>query len=112
MRDPRDNQTAELLPVPAKRGRPATGTAMSGAERMRLQRARDAARREDEAQRRDEALRMLCNAATPNPEKSSFGAGYCYGVGCALAKLGIITYDVAERALDWHNAARRQHDGD
>lgn len=34
MRDQRDNQTIEMLPVPKKRGRPATGNALTTAERQ------------------------------------------------------------------------------
>ena len=41
MKDAADNMTAELIPMPKKRGRPATGKAMTAAERKRAQRARD-----------------------------------------------------------------------
>jgi hypothetical protein len=95
MRDQHDSRTAELLPVPPKRGRPATGTAMSGAERMRLQRARDAARRND-------ALRMLCAAMAA--DDSAFAAGHCYGVAAGLAAAGVITYEHAGRAYEWFRA--------
>lgn len=38
MKDAADTRTADLLPTPKKRGRPATGTAMTAAERKRAQR--------------------------------------------------------------------------
>lgn len=41
MKDAADHLTAELFPAPKKRGRPATGKAMTAAERKRAQRARD-----------------------------------------------------------------------
>lgn len=40
MIDAKDSQTGDLLPVPKKRGRPATGRALSAVERKRLQRKR------------------------------------------------------------------------
>lgn len=40
MIDSKDTKTADLLPAPKKRGRPATGHALSAAERKRLQRRR------------------------------------------------------------------------
>ena len=39
MKDAADNVTAELIPMPKKRGRPATGKAMTAAERKAAQRA-------------------------------------------------------------------------
>lgn len=49
MKDPVDTVTSEL-PLPRRRGRPATGCAMSAAERKRLQRMRDElARNADQA---------------------------------------------------------------
>lgn len=39
MKDQADNVKAELIPMPKKRGRPATGKAMSAAERKAAQRA-------------------------------------------------------------------------
>lgn len=44
MKDTTDTVTADLLPTPKKRGRPATGNALSAAERKRRQRERDEAR--------------------------------------------------------------------
>lgn len=38
MKDAAETRTADLLPTPKKRGRPATGTAMTAAERKRAQR--------------------------------------------------------------------------
>jgi len=39
-----DNRTIDMLPMPVKRGRLASGCAMSAAERMRIRRDRDKAR--------------------------------------------------------------------
>lgn len=41
MKDAADHLTAELIPAPKKRGRPATGNAMTAAERKRAQRERE-----------------------------------------------------------------------
>lgn len=41
MKDTIDTRTPDLLPTPKKRGRPATGHAMTPAERKREQRRRD-----------------------------------------------------------------------
>ncbi len=43
MKDKSDLKTVDAFPTPKKRGRPATGNAMSAAERKRLQRSRAAA---------------------------------------------------------------------
>lgn len=40
MKDVADNQTLDLIPLPKKRGRPATGKAISAAQRMRESRRR------------------------------------------------------------------------
>lgn len=40
MKDANDNQTADLLPVPARRGRPVTGKALSPAEKQAAYRKR------------------------------------------------------------------------
>lgn len=45
MKDPHDKETAELIPAPPKRGRPATGAAKSRAEIQREYRQRKAERR-------------------------------------------------------------------
>lgn len=42
MKDASDNKTLELIPAVKKRGRPATGNAMTAAERMRKMRRRNA----------------------------------------------------------------------
>ncbi|MCV2216871.1 hypothetical protein [Thauera sp. Sel9] len=42
MKDPADKVTGELIDTPKKRGRPATGRALTPAERMRRMRAREA----------------------------------------------------------------------
>lgn len=41
MKDQADKVKAELIPMPKKRGRPATGKAMTAAERKRAQRERE-----------------------------------------------------------------------
>lgn len=41
MKDPADTITADLIPSPKKRGRPASGKAMTPAQRKAAQRARD-----------------------------------------------------------------------
>lgn len=44
MKDQHDNRTADMHQMPARRGRPTTGTAKTAAERKREQRRRDAVR--------------------------------------------------------------------
>lgn len=42
MRDPNDHSTGELIPTRRRRGRPRTGTALTGAERQAAYRAKQA----------------------------------------------------------------------
>lgn len=44
MRDPNDTQTHDLLPLPRRRGRPSTGTALTPAQKQAAYRARQRAR--------------------------------------------------------------------
>lgn len=44
MKDPTDSKTADMHPVPKRRGRPPTGTAKTPAQRKQIQRERDRTR--------------------------------------------------------------------
>ena len=65
MKDPADKVTGELLDTPKKRGRPATGRALTPAERMRHKRSRDAAqlKRVRQDSQRAVALAVMTDAA-------------------------------------------------
>ena len=82
MQDPADTVTAEL-PLARKRGRPATGQAMTAAERKRLQRAREDAKL-NQAFRKTDGLKELSTGQLLT------GLGSCITGGYAALAQGIM----------------------
>ena len=70
-----NTKTAELIPMPKKRGRPATGQAMTAAERKRAQRERDKLRFYEDPELWTEATCMALLAdktLSPETYKAAF----------------------------------------
>ena len=68
MKDVNDNQTADLLPIKRPRGRPRTGTAMTGAERQAKHRAKLAENTVTVTFNRDDVPALKLLLANPNPD--------------------------------------------
>lgn len=67
MKDVNDNQTADLLPIKRPRGRPRTGTALSGAERQAKYRAQQAEKTVTVTFNREDLPALKLLLANPNP---------------------------------------------
>ncbi|MFV7564177.1 hypothetical protein ACNPAA_20765 [Aeromonas sp. PS2Canimalfood6] len=67
MKDVNDNQTADLLPIKRPRGRPRTGSALSGAERQAKYRAAQADKSVTVTFNRDDIPALKLLLANPNP---------------------------------------------
>ncbi len=67
MKDAHDTRTADLLPVRRPRGRPRTGTAMTGAERQAKHRAKLAENTVTVTFNRDDVPALKLLLANPNP---------------------------------------------
>ena len=67
MKDVNDNQTADLLPIKRPRGRPRTGSALSGAERQAKYRAKLADITVTVTFNRDDVPALKLLLANPNP---------------------------------------------
>lgn len=67
MKDVNDNQTADLLPIKRPRGRPRTGSALSGAERQAKYRAAQAEKNVTVTFNRDDVPALKLLLANPNP---------------------------------------------
>ena len=67
MKDVNDNQTADLLPIKRPRGRPRTGTALTGAERQAKYRAQQAEKTVTVTFNRDDVPALKLLLANPNP---------------------------------------------
>ena len=67
MKDVNDNQTADLLPIKRPRGRPRTGSALSGAERQAKYRASQANKNVTVTFNREISPRSSCCWPTPTP---------------------------------------------
>ena len=67
MKDVNDNQTADLLPMKRPRGRPRTGSAVSGAERQARYRARQTELTVTVTFNRDDLSALKLLLANPNP---------------------------------------------
>jgi hypothetical protein len=67
MKDLHDNQTADLLPIKRPRGRPRTGSALSGAERQAKHRAKLAENTVTVTFNRDDVPALKLLLANPNP---------------------------------------------
>jgi len=67
MKDVNDNQTADLLPLKRRRGRPSTGKAVSGAARQAKYRASKAAVTVTVTFNRDDIPALKLLLANPNP---------------------------------------------
>lgn len=68
MKDAHDTRTADLLPVRRPRGRPRTGTAMSGAERQAKHRAKLAENTVTVTFNRVDVPALKLLLANPNPD--------------------------------------------
>lgn len=68
MKDAHDTRTADLLPVRRPRGRPRTGTAMTGAERQAKHRAKLAEKTVTVTFNRDDVPALKLLLANPNPD--------------------------------------------
>jgi hypothetical protein len=68
MKDAHDTRTADLLPVRRPRGRPRTGTAMTGAERQAKHRAKLAENTVTVTFNRDDVPALKLLLANPNPD--------------------------------------------
>lgn len=68
MKDVNDNQTADLLPMKRPRGRPRTGSALSGAERQAKYRAQQAEKTVTVTFNRDDVPVLKLLLANPNPD--------------------------------------------
>lgn len=67
MKDVNDNQTADLLPIKRRPGRPSTGKAASGAERQAKYRAKLADIKVTVTFNRDDVPALKLLLANPNP---------------------------------------------
>ena len=67
MKDVNDNQTADLLPLKRPRGRPRTGTALTGAERQAKYRAQQAEKTVTVTFNREDLPALKLLLANPNP---------------------------------------------
>ena len=67
MKDVNDNQTADLLPLKRPRGRPRTGTALTGAERQAKYRAQQAEKNVTVTFNREDLPALKLLLANPNP---------------------------------------------
>ncbi|MND84824.1 hypothetical protein D3C87_1113660 [compost metagenome] len=67
MKDSHDTKTPDLLPVPRRRGRPSTGTALSGAERQARYRAQQAEKTVTVTFNRGDLPALKLLLANPNP---------------------------------------------
>lgn len=67
MKDVNDNQTADLLPMKRPRGRPRTGSALSGAERQAKYRASQANKNVTVTFNREDLPALKLLLANPNP---------------------------------------------
>ena len=67
MKDVNDNQTADLLPIKRPRGRPRTGTALTGAERQAKYRAQQAEKTVTVTFNREDLPALKLLLANPNP---------------------------------------------
>ena len=67
MKDAHDSKTLDLIPAPAKRGRPRTGRAMTAAEKQAAYRARRAANVVTVTFNRDDVPALKLLLANPNP---------------------------------------------
>lgn len=68
MKDVNDNQTADLLPMKRPRGRPRTGSALSGAERQAKHRAKMAENTVTVTFNREDIPALKLLLANPNPD--------------------------------------------
>lgn len=67
MKDVNDNQTADLLPMKRPRGRPRTGSALTGAERQAKHRAKLAEKTVTVTFNREDIPALKLLLANPNP---------------------------------------------
>lgn len=67
MKDVNDNQTVDLLPLKRPRGRPRTGTALTGAERQAKYRAQQAEKTVTVTFNREDLPALKLLLANPNP---------------------------------------------
>lgn len=107
MKHPADNTTPELpgMPHAKKRGRPATGNAISAAERMRKLRAKKTSAENIAINR------LISRLACITKSNAEISYSRASGMIEALELLGVITDDQAEKATRWAIAARDYRDG-
>lgn len=101
MKHPADNTTPELpgMPQAKKRGRPATGNAISAAERMRKLRAKQASAESIAIHR------LIARLACINKSNAEISYSRASGMIEAMQILGVITNEQAENATLWAIAA-------
>lgn len=100
MKHPADKATPELpgMPQVKKRGRPATGKAISSAERMKAYRER-LKEKEPKIWAIEGCLKFYFERLEKHPEAAEYGQ--IKGAAGALAWIGLITDEQEERAIEW-----------
>lgn len=107
MKHPADKATPELpgMEQAKKRGRPATGNAISAAERMRKMRAK-------QASAENVAInRLIARLACINKSNAEISYSRASGMIEAMQILGVITNEQAENATHWAIAASHYREG-